>query len=115
MSGDVMDWEGLSVFLEDVTGYDSIPTIERIYDRTPGNAFECAFPGCKFKRRDAQEVWLHIHFGIHRLSFLLDSPVAVTAALDKAGWPEDQAVLEAALAPVRAPPPSSRRVDQRPS
>lgn len=51
----------LSVAWEDESGYDSIPTIERVYDRTPSGAYLCCWPGCKVARRDAGALWVHVH------------------------------------------------------
>lgn len=54
----------LSLRLEAETGYDSIPTIEGMYSN------ECIFPGCETRTKDAEKMWLHVHFGRkHGLSF----------------------------------------------
>lgn len=47
----------LSLDLENETGFDSISTIERLYDG------ECCFPDCAFRTRDALKMWKHVHFG----------------------------------------------------
>jgi hypothetical protein len=65
------DYRALSVRLEQQTGYDSIPTIEGMYEDPdhPGR-FVCCFPGCTTATRSAQRMWLHVHFGQkHGLSF----------------------------------------------
>lgn len=59
----------LSVSLEQQTGFDSIPTIERVYEESDGGAYLCVFPGCGFKRKDATAMWLHVHFGPHGRPF----------------------------------------------
>lgn len=56
--------EQLSVALEDDTGFDSIPTVERLYDGV------CCFPDCEFHRSDPAALWEHVHFSRkHGLSF----------------------------------------------
>ena len=55
------DWEWLSLLLEQVTGYDSIPTIESHYVTDTGS-FRCVWPGCKFTRHDSYDMWRHVHF-----------------------------------------------------
>ena len=40
--------ECLSLAWEAATGADSIPTIERMYDRTHTGAYLCVFPDCRF-------------------------------------------------------------------
>lgn len=59
----------LSVKLEDETMYDSIPTIERIYQTTDSGAYECPWPTCVVVRRDPVVMWRHVHFGMHGKSF----------------------------------------------
>jgi hypothetical protein len=51
----------LSLDWEERTGNDSIPTIERVYERTAGGAVLCVWPGCHFARRDAEKLWRHVH------------------------------------------------------
>ena len=53
--------ECLSLAWEAATGADSIPTIERMYDRTHTGAYLCVFPDCRFARRDPETVWRHVH------------------------------------------------------
>lgn len=53
--------ETVSCAWEQATGADSIPTIERAYDRTPGGAYVCVWPGCDVARRDAEKLWRHVH------------------------------------------------------
>jgi hypothetical protein len=55
--------EAVSLAWEAATGYDSIPTIERIYDRAQSGAIECAYPDCDFRRHDAEAMWRHVHTG----------------------------------------------------
>ena len=55
----------LSVMWEKATSYDSIPTIQRIYDRTDSGAFRCPDPDCPFVRRDAVAMWEHVHGARH--------------------------------------------------
>lgn len=57
----------VSVDLEKITGYDSIPTVldhYRAYDaEVEGRmVLECVVPGCHFRRRDPAEMWIHVHF-----------------------------------------------------
>lgn len=56
-----VDIKAVSVAWEFETGFDSIPTIERLYDRRPSGAIECIFPGCTFARREPEKVWRHAH------------------------------------------------------
>jgi len=58
--------EAMSLRLEQETGYDSIPTIRRVYDRTDAGAYICCFPDCGVARRDAIVLWRHVHFGPHK-------------------------------------------------
>jgi hypothetical protein len=51
----------ISVAREKQTVCDSIPTIERVYDRTANGAFICVWPKCSFSRRDAAKLWRHGH------------------------------------------------------
>jgi hypothetical protein len=53
----------ISLAWEKQTGNDSIPTVERIYDRSDSGAIKCVYPGCSFTRRDAVLVWRHVHTG----------------------------------------------------
>ncbi len=65
----------LSLRLEKETGFDSIQSIERVYDQTERGAYTCCFPGCGLSRRDAAEMWRHVHFSpIHGLSFGVTDP-----------------------------------------
>ncbi len=51
----------LSLKWEKQTGYDSIPTIERVYERTAKGAYVCVWPACRFARHDAVALWRHVH------------------------------------------------------
>ena len=56
----------LSLAWEEQTGYDSIPTIERVYERTgrgrtDSGAYKCVWPKCGFARRDSVALWRHVH------------------------------------------------------
>lgn len=51
----------LSAAWEAATGYDSIKTIERVYDRRSGGAYECIWPGCTVARVDPAVIWRHVH------------------------------------------------------
>lgn len=53
--------ESLSVSWENHTGYDSIPTIKRVYPRSESGAFQCVWPWCRFTRRDPFAMWKHVH------------------------------------------------------
>lgn len=58
------DLRALSVELEAETGYDSIPTIERIHGG------DCPYLRCLFRRLDPEAMWRHLHFSnTHGLSF----------------------------------------------
>lgn len=61
----------ISLELEEETGYDSIPTIERTYlDLDERDVYECPFPDCSLVRRDSVAMWKHVHFSRkHGLSF----------------------------------------------
>jgi hypothetical protein len=63
------DLVALSVRLEEQTGYDSIPTIERVYDRYPNGSYACCWPDCGRRTREAVAMWRHVHFQSHGLSF----------------------------------------------
>jgi hypothetical protein len=68
-------WREVSVGLEDATGYDSIPTIERIYE--DNGRYLCPFPGCVRATRSAETMWRHVHFSrAHGLSFDARTPEA---------------------------------------
>lgn len=56
-----IDLEAISLEWEKQTGYDSIATVKRIYDRTPSGAYLCVWPGCEFARKDAAKLWRHVH------------------------------------------------------
>lgn len=58
-----MSFRALSEDWEQQTGYDSIPTIERVYERTPAGAFCCPWPRCGVVRRDSVAMWRHVHTG----------------------------------------------------
>ena len=53
--------ELLSLAWEQETGYDSIPTIERVYEWSDTGVCSCVVPGCTFRRRDAEAMWRHVH------------------------------------------------------
>ncbi len=55
------DAEAASLAWEAAHGYDSIPTIERVYEQTLGGAYVCCYPECAFRRRDAEALWRHVH------------------------------------------------------
>jgi hypothetical protein len=55
------DIEAISLAWEAKTCCDSIATIERVYDQTPGGAYICCWTGCSFARRDPEALWRHIH------------------------------------------------------
>ena len=55
------DFEVISREWEKQTGYDSIDTIRRVYDRSPSGAYICVWPECTFARKDAAELWRHVH------------------------------------------------------
>lgn len=61
----------LSVELERRTGFDSIPTIERVYPRSETGplAYRCVFPGCRSGTRSAVNMWHHVHWTHHPKSF----------------------------------------------
>ena len=75
----------LSIRREVETGADSIPTIERVYERTGDVAYPpserrgaicCCFPGCSFHSLSAEKVWRHVHFSPrkHGLHFVVRTP-----------------------------------------
>ena len=69
------DLEALSQRLEQQTGYDSIPTIERMYRTTPSGTIKCCYPHCTVLRRRPEDMWRHIHFSQkHGLSFGVADP-----------------------------------------
>lgn len=53
--------ETVSEAWEMATGADSIRTIRLKYDRSASGAVCCVWPSCSFKRRDAVEMWRHVH------------------------------------------------------
>lgn len=55
------DIRAISLDWEERTGYDSIDTIERIYDRSNSGAYLCVWPRCAFSRKDAVALWRHVH------------------------------------------------------
>ena len=59
--GDDPHIEAISLAWEAKTGADSIPTIERLYERTPSGAIVCCWPECPFCRHDAVLLWRHVH------------------------------------------------------
>jgi hypothetical protein len=48
---------------EDETGYDSIDTIESVYECTEAGAYLCPYPHCKVARHDPLQMWFHVHGG----------------------------------------------------
>lgn len=63
----------LSVQLEALTGYDSIPTIEKCYTlNEAGTKWFCIVPGCHHGANNPARMWLHVHFGSHGFSFGFD-------------------------------------------
>lgn len=64
----------LSVDLEQETGFDSIATIERVYNRSDSGSIVCCYPDCRYSRRDPVAIWWHVHFGPHGLSFDARTP-----------------------------------------
>jgi len=50
----------LSLGLEKRFGYDSIPTVERMYGDDSGKLW-CVFPLCKYSVRDPVKMWRHVH------------------------------------------------------
>lgn len=71
-----MSHRELSVRLERDTGYDSIPTIERLYyDPDDEGRYLCPFPRCPTVRKSAESMWRHVHFTRkHKLSFRVATP-----------------------------------------
>lgn len=64
-----------SVLLESRTGYDSIPTVDGIAERTRSGTLRCYVPGCYVTRPDAVTLWRHLHFSMtHGYSFGVKSP-----------------------------------------
>lgn len=55
------DVVALSVAWEKKTGCDSIPTIERVYDRARSGAFLCPWPKCNVRWHYAGSMWRHVH------------------------------------------------------
>lgn len=55
----VRRWSRLA---EVLTGYDSIATVEHLYEdvKRPG-VYVCVFPGCSLRRRSAEAMWRHVH------------------------------------------------------
>jgi hypothetical protein len=51
----------ISLEWEKQTGYDSIATIERVYQRSPNGAYVCVWPKCSFARKDSAALWRHVH------------------------------------------------------
>lgn len=60
-AGDEVATDELSLAWENVTGYDSIATIERVYAQAASGAYECVWPGCGVARHDATKLWRHVH------------------------------------------------------
>ena len=54
-----------SLHEERETGADSIPTIERVYERTATGAYRCVYPGCAIVRRSPAAMWRHVHGSAH--------------------------------------------------
>lgn len=71
---DYAEIRALSLRLEHDTGHDSVATIERIYDRTLNGSYVCKRIGCRVARKQAVELWLHMHFGVHGWSFGVGTP-----------------------------------------
>jgi hypothetical protein len=69
--------EALSLAWEVETGCDSIPTIRRLYDRSPSGVYLCIWPGCSWGRRNPEQVWRHVHTVSHG---------GVGAGLPPNGW-----------------------------
>jgi hypothetical protein len=73
-----LDLRAVSIVLEEKTGYDSIPTIERVYRDDPSTEparFVCPHQGCRVARDAAEHMWLHVHFSTqHVKSFGVDTP-----------------------------------------
>lgn len=61
MRPDKHQLEAISRAWEDKTGYDSIATIERVYERRPSGAYVCVWPKCSFARKDSATLWRHVH------------------------------------------------------
>ncbi len=57
------DVEATSLAWEAETGCDSIPTIERVYERTSTGAYTCILPGCDVARHSSELLWRHVHTG----------------------------------------------------
>lgn len=75
------EYRALSERLEKATGFDSIPTIERVYEATDTGRILCCWLGCKFKSLEAEDVWRHVHFSAkHGLSFGVKTPSEVPDA-----------------------------------
>lgn len=51
----------ISLDHEKVLGYDSIPTILRVYPTTSRGAYVCVWPQCDFARHDVVKLWKHVH------------------------------------------------------
>lgn len=72
----------VSLILEKRTGYDSIPTIERLYGDEVGGMppYECA--ACGYRVRDAVQMWRHVHgFTVRELHGTSFSEAEIVAAL----------------------------------
>jgi hypothetical protein len=58
--------ESWTLRVEDVTGEDSIATIIEHYSTQDDEGrrtdiYECVFPGCHWRTRDAEKMWRHVH------------------------------------------------------
>lgn len=52
----------LSLVVEQATGYDSIPTIERVYsDQYDDSVMACVHPECSYRSRNSELMWKHVH------------------------------------------------------
>lgn len=51
----------LTVEIEQETGLDSIPTIERVYERSPRGKYRCVFPECSYTTYASSGMWFHVH------------------------------------------------------
>lgn len=56
------DARRLTRFWEDELGFDSIYTIERVYEQAETGAYVCPWPDCGFRRHGARDMWNHVHF-----------------------------------------------------
>jgi hypothetical protein len=98
----VPDFLLLSLKLERETGFDSIPTIEEMYEQVDENTQEyykddigaliCPTPQCDSTRHTAEAMWRHVHFtndGLHSYSFGVGSPNELDIKKDYTPDPEE--------------------------